>query len=166
MSAHDNAYNGWANYETWNVTLHINNDYGLCAMAQERDAPQMVRHGIVLYGMGDEVSAMRCDVCSGQAFEGFTDGSGVHVHDECMPALLRSWSVPTTLHESALEGARADVWDAESRRWKDSGIFWQLFDEYTIVLEKTEDRGLISMMGNDPDALQEAECELFGIERQ
>lgn len=33
------AYNGWANYETWNVALWIDNDYGLyqtrCEMAQD-----------------------------------------------------------------------------------------------------------------------------------
>lgn len=37
MSTHDNTYNGWANYETWNVALYINNDYGLHTMAQGYD---------------------------------------------------------------------------------------------------------------------------------
>ena len=31
----DTTYNGWANYETWNVALYINNDYGLYTMAKE-----------------------------------------------------------------------------------------------------------------------------------
>ena len=37
MSTHDNTYNGWANYETWNVALYINNDYGQYTMANECD---------------------------------------------------------------------------------------------------------------------------------
>jgi hypothetical protein len=28
-------YNGWKNYETWNVALWINNDYGLYSMARD-----------------------------------------------------------------------------------------------------------------------------------
>lgn len=30
----DNTYNGWKNYETWNVALSIGNDEGLHALAQ------------------------------------------------------------------------------------------------------------------------------------
>ena len=28
------TYNGWANYETWNVALYINNDYVLYNLAK------------------------------------------------------------------------------------------------------------------------------------
>ncbi len=28
-------YNGWTNYETWNVALWINNDEGLCSLASD-----------------------------------------------------------------------------------------------------------------------------------
>ena len=29
------TYNGWTNYETWNVALYINNDQGLYNLAQD-----------------------------------------------------------------------------------------------------------------------------------
>ena len=34
-NALDISYNGWENYETWNVALWINNDEGLYNLAQE-----------------------------------------------------------------------------------------------------------------------------------
>ena len=32
---HDTTYNGWENYETWNVALWINNEEGLYEFARE-----------------------------------------------------------------------------------------------------------------------------------
>ena len=29
MTTIDTTYNGWKNYETWNVSLYINNEYGM-----------------------------------------------------------------------------------------------------------------------------------------
>lgn len=31
----DTEYNGWTNYETWNVALWIQNDYGFYSIARE-----------------------------------------------------------------------------------------------------------------------------------
>jgi len=31
----DTTYNGWANYETWNVALYIKNEYALYCLARE-----------------------------------------------------------------------------------------------------------------------------------
>jgi len=30
----NDTYNGWANYETWNVALYIQNDYGMYQLAR------------------------------------------------------------------------------------------------------------------------------------
>ena len=34
MTKDEQGYNGWANYETWNVALWIGNDEGLYRMAK------------------------------------------------------------------------------------------------------------------------------------
>ena len=34
--SNDNTYNGWTNYETWNVNLHIDNSYGSHRYWRER----------------------------------------------------------------------------------------------------------------------------------
>ena len=36
----DTTYNGWANYQTWNVALWIQNDYGIY-----KEAQAWARHG-------------------------------------------------------------------------------------------------------------------------
>lgn len=46
----DRSYNGWTNYETWNVALWLNNDQGSQEMAHEivRDNPEDWKAGDAL----------------------------------------------------------------------------------------------------------------------
>lgn len=37
MATQQNTYNGWKNYETWNVMLHIGNDYYLATYRFNED---------------------------------------------------------------------------------------------------------------------------------
>lgn len=62
----DTEYNGWTNYETWNVALWINNDEGLYHLAREAgDYQTFVKEVGVGYSTPDGVkysSAMVNDI--------------------------------------------------------------------------------------------------------
>ena len=52
----DTTYNGWENYETWNVGLWINNDEGLYNLAQQcSDYQEFVKEIGVGYSTPDGV---------------------------------------------------------------------------------------------------------------
>lgn len=39
----DETYNGWANWETWNVNLHLSNDHDLYRYARSLDSPRQLQ---------------------------------------------------------------------------------------------------------------------------
>ncbi len=39
----DTKYNGWTNFETWNVNLWLTNDEGSLEMAKECDSPEALK---------------------------------------------------------------------------------------------------------------------------
>lgn len=59
----DTKYNGWANYETWNVALYINNESGLYFAAREfmlgtwKDAREPYLGFVRWMGMANERTA-------------------------------------------------------------------------------------------------------------
>jgi hypothetical protein len=59
MMEEDTTFNGWKNYETWNVTVWIGNDYGLyCSMLDytERVDDPTYREFVEYLGVGDETT--------------------------------------------------------------------------------------------------------------
>lgn len=77
MTTKTKRYNGWKNYETWNVALWLSNDEGLYRLAKA-----YVADG---YGYEELAQAIREDYCSTETADGvsWTD-SGLDV-----PALNR-----------------------------------------------------------------------------
>ena len=64
------SYNGWANYETWNVALWIGNDEGLYSIAR----------GYRTLGYAEFASAMRDDLGSTETPDGIAwNDSGLDV---------------------------------------------------------------------------------------
>ena len=63
----ETEYNGWANYETWNVALWIQNDYGFYSIALNCDDYQEFQ---------DAVEGMILDTPDGVSF---TDDSLNHI---------------------------------------------------------------------------------------
>jgi hypothetical protein len=77
MSDNDNGYNGWANYETWNVVLWINNDEGLYNHARDlMDAWNEDSHG----SMDHFYSRAAREVCS-ELFPSGQTPDGVKLSD-------------------------------------------------------------------------------------
>ena len=61
-NALDISYNGWENYETWNVALWINNDQGLYNIAREAgDYEAFVEYMIDLFGDASTPDGVRYD---------------------------------------------------------------------------------------------------------
>ena len=67
-TAPDTSYNGWTNYETWNVALWIQNDVGLYNLAKQ------YRH----YGYVEFAASMHHD------FDSYKTPDGVRWDDESL----------------------------------------------------------------------------------
>ena len=57
----DDSYNGWTNYETWNVALWIENDAGLYSMAKEYKRQGYKVFTEALKELGGEISLQTPD---------------------------------------------------------------------------------------------------------
>ena len=91
MEEIDTTYNGWKNYQTWNVSLWINNDEYLYNLAQESR------------GYEDFVARLQDDI------EGVPQLFG----EECFPALYYQTPDGVSWNDSALDIPRLNemIWE-------------------------------------------------------
>ena len=107
----DTKYNGWSNYETWNVKLWMDNEQGSCELWQERaescyddndedDAPA-VRLSEASEALANELESMHDDYLAELNLQGcFADIMGAAMARidwrEIADSLLTEIDVPTT----------------------------------------------------------------------
>lgn len=90
MSAQEQGYNGWKNYETWAVGMYLDGNY--TGEGTYREVLDLVRARIAASDHGDDAAIHRMRVA---------DMLKDYVEDECLPAAGAS-SIATDLLAGAL----------------------------------------------------------------